>query len=193
MNLRTMTNVLAGAALAAGLGVGAAHAAPVDSTGEGAAQTEQTMALASRPMLRVPFNCGRTWRTHTGGYHDNDGWYSVDMNWGAGDDDFGLRVMASASGTARVYNNSWYGRHVVVHHGGGWSTLYAHLSSVNVTGGQAVGPRTVLGRLGESGNATAPHLHYAQKLNGNAVRIKFGTSTWITYPDDTVRRIRDCL
>lgn len=190
MTLRTISTALAAAALAIGLGSGAAQAAPAGATsGE-----QRVMALVEeRPLLRVPFDCGRVWRTATGSHHqDYDGYYSVDMNWGSGDADFGLPVLASDSGTARVYNNSAYGRHVVVNHGGGWTTLYAHLSAVNVSDGQGVGPRTVLGRLGESGSSTAPHLHYAQKLNNVVKPIKFGTSTWLSYPSDTAERIRDC-
>lgn len=191
MALRTISTILAAGALAAGLGVGVAQAAPA-STGSGV--TASAVAVEERPLLRVPFDCGRTWRTATGSHHqDADGYYSIDMNWGSGDDDFGSPVLASDYGTARVYIHSGgYGRHVVVHHGGGWTTLYAHLSSVNVDDGQSVGPRTVLGRLGASGSVTAPHLHYAQRLDGVAQRVRFGTSTWISYPYDTAARIRDC-
>lgn len=188
---RTISNILAGAALVAGLGAGAAQAAPAATTeGESASATTTT----TRPLLRVPFDCGRTWRTSTGDHHrDEDGYYSIDMNWGSGSDDFGSPVLASDDGTAQVHVHSGgYGRHVVVNHGEGWSTLYAHLSSTNVVDGQRVGPRTVLGRLGASGSVTAPHLHYAQKYNGVAQRVRFGTSSWITYPNDTAARIRDC-
>ena len=192
MTLRTISAVLGATALAAGLGAGAAQAAPT-SAGSGESQSVTT-AVAERPMLRVPFNCGRTWRTSTGAHHqDADGYYSIDMNWGAGDDDFGTPVLASASGTAQVtISSGGYGRHVVVNHGGGWSTLYAHLSSVNVSVNQSVGPKPILGRLGASGNVTAPHLHYAQKHNGVVQKVKFGTSTWISYPNDTIARVRDC-
>lgn len=191
MKRRTITHVLAGAALAAGLGMGSAQAAPVDAT-----QGESTTATTTteRPLLRVPFDCGRTWRTSTGDHHrDEDGYYSIDMNWGSGSDDYGSPVLASDYGTAQVHVHSGgYGRHVVVNHGGGWSTLYAHLSSTNVVDGQGVGPRTMLGRLGGSGSVSAPHLHYAQKYNGVVQRVRFGTSNWITYPYDSVARIRDC-
>lgn len=204
MSRHTMSTAIAVAAVALGLGAGAAQAAPTvtdsGASASGAAATsgtnvaDGTESEAARPLLRVPFNCGRTWRTATGSHHrDSDGYHSIDMNWGSGSDDYGSPVLASGSGTATVYLHSGgYGKHVVVRHSGGWSTLYAHLSEVNVRSGQSVGPRTVLGKLGASGSVTAPHLHYAQKLNGVVKPIKFGTSTFISYPNDSVTRVRDC-
>ncbi len=190
---RRMALVLAATATVAATTTGAAGAAPVGSD-SGAAASTTTAAVAERPLLRVPFDCGRTWRTATGDHHrDADGYYSVDMNWGGGDDDFGSPVLASASGTAYTHRDTGgYGNHVIVRHGGGWSTLYAHLSQINVSNGQSVGPKTVLGKLGGSGNVSSPHLHYAQRLDNVAKPIKFGTSTNLAYPYDTAERIRDC-
>jgi murein DD-endopeptidase MepM/ murein hydrolase activator NlpD len=52
-----------------------------------------------------------------------------------------------------------YGRYVVVDHGDGASSLYAHLSAAWVALGQRVDQGTLIGRVGESGNVTGPHLH----------------------------------
>ena len=59
-----------------------------------------------------------------------------------------------------------YGRYVVVDHGGGYSTLYAHLNQIVATVGQVVDQGDLLGYVGGSGNVTGPHLHYEERLNG---------------------------
>jgi murein DD-endopeptidase MepM/ murein hydrolase activator NlpD len=58
---------------------------------------------------------------------------------------------------------------VVVDHGGGVQTYYAHLSRIDVIAGQEVRRGEVVGALGASGRVTAPHLHYEVRLGGNAV------------------------
>jgi murein DD-endopeptidase MepM/ murein hydrolase activator NlpD len=62
-----------------------------------------------------------------------------------------------------------YGLMVVVDHGKGVQTRYAHLSQVAVSPGQRVGLGDVLGFVGASGLATGPHLHYEMRLNGQAI------------------------
>lgn len=59
-----------------------------------------------------------------------------------------------------------YGKTVEVDHGLGFSTLYAHLSRINVTRGDWVRPGTIVGLAGESGRSTGPHLHYEIRYNG---------------------------
>ena len=52
-----------------------------------------------------------------------------------------------------------YGTVIVLDHGGGWQTLYAHLDSMNVAVGDAVAQGEVIGGLGSTGQATGPHVH----------------------------------
>ena len=59
-----------------------------------------------------------------------------------------------------------YGLMVVVDHGNGVSTLYAHLSRVRVVLGQAVAPGDDLGAIGTTGNVTGSHLHFEVRVNG---------------------------
>ncbi len=74
----------------------------------------------------------------------------------------GNAIYASASGVV-VYagwNNYGYGLMVVIDHGDGWQTLYAHMSQVNVVCGQAVFQGNVIGGVGSTGNSSGPHLHF---------------------------------
>jgi murein DD-endopeptidase MepM/ murein hydrolase activator NlpD len=64
------------------------------------------------------------------------------------------------------WDMSGYGRMVVVDHGSGTQTWYAHLSRINVTVGQDVRRGDVIGAVGSTGRVTAPHLHYEVHIDG---------------------------
>lgn len=70
---------------------------------------------------------------------------------------------------------SGYGNYVVIDHGGGMSTLYAHMSIVKVSVGQYVTQGDVIGVTGNTGASTGPHLHYevhsTTMVNGRAVTV----------------------
>lgn len=77
----------------------------------------------------------------------------------------GTQVKASLAGVVREVNhgaapNCQYGKWVVVEHGNGLATLYAHLSEIKVTKGQAVTTGGSIGFAGNTGYATGPHLHF---------------------------------
>lgn len=73
----------------------------------------------------------------------------------------GTPVLAAASGRVVLVDEvSGYGLTVLVDHGGGWQTLYAHLFEIAVRPGEAVQRGQPLGRVGDSGRATTPHLHF---------------------------------
>ena len=59
-----------------------------------------------------------------------------------------------------------YGNQVTIDHGDGLSTMYAHLSEINVTVGQVLGTQELIGLAGTTGNATGPHLHFEVRING---------------------------
>jgi murein DD-endopeptidase MepM/ murein hydrolase activator NlpD len=83
---------------------------------------------------------------------------------------FGTPIRAAAAGT--VIHSGWlggYGNLVVVDHGGGLSTAYAHQQQIYVGYGQQVGQGEVLGEVGSTGNSTGPHLHFEVRVNGSAV------------------------
>lgn len=57
--------------------------------------------------------------------------------------------------------NDWgYGNMVVIDHGNGWQTLYAHLGSINVVCGMSVGQGAMIGLIGSTGRSSGPHLHF---------------------------------
>ncbi|HUF38165.1 MAG TPA: LysM peptidoglycan-binding domain-containing M23 family metallopeptidase [Anaerolineales bacterium] len=69
--------------------------------------------------------------------------------------------------------NGGYGYTVVVDHGNGYQTLYAHLSSVSRPCGAGVGAGTVIGTAGSTGNSTGTHLHFEVRLNGGFINPWF--------------------
>lgn len=64
------------------------------------------------------------------------------------------------------WNRYGYGNVVVINHGNGWQTLYAHLSTYYVSCGQGLYQGAVLGLVGSTGNSTGPHLHFEMMYNG---------------------------
>jgi murein DD-endopeptidase MepM/ murein hydrolase activator NlpD len=58
------------------------------------------------------------------------------------------------------------GNHIIINHGYGYTSIYAHLSQFNVRAGQKVRRGDIIGFVGSTGLSVAPHLHYELKLNG---------------------------
>lgn len=61
-----------------------------------------------------------------------------------------------------------YGLTIIIDHGGGWETRYAHLSALAVETGQRVESRQIIGRVGQTGNARGAHLHFEVRRKGRA-------------------------
>lgn len=84
----------------------------------------------------------------------------------------GTPIYAAASGRVVITSTGWsggYGNQIVVDHGGGRATRYAHLSSIAVSPGQNVGRGQVIGYSGNSGRSSGPHLHFELIINGSPV------------------------
>jgi murein DD-endopeptidase MepM/ murein hydrolase activator NlpD len=83
----------------------------------------------------------------------------------------GTEVYATANGVIeRVENSNWgYGKCIVIDHGFGFKTLYAHLSKFEATVGTKVKRGTKIGEVGSTGFSTGPHLHYEVIKNGQKV------------------------
>ena len=79
-------------------------------------------------------------------------------------------IRAAGGGkVVEVGTDEVYGLFVVIDHGEGYSTVYAHTSAQMVEQGQQVREREVIALSGSSGQSTAPHLHFEIRLNGSAV------------------------
>lgn len=82
----------------------------------------------------------------------------------------GTKVWTVARG--RVKYAAWAGasgKLIIVSHANGYETIYAHLSKIHVRKGQYVAQRQLIGRVGNTGRSTGPHLHYGMKRHGRYV------------------------
>jgi len=82
-------------------------------------------------------------------------------------------VITAVSGCSHNYGKSYscgcgggYGNYIVINHGNGKATVYAHLSSINVSYGSYVSAGDVIGYVGSTGQSTGAHLHYETRLDG---------------------------
>ena len=83
---------------------------------------------------------------------------------------FGAPIYAVNDGTVEIATSHYsYGNYVLISHGGGRATLYAHCSSLAVKAGQSVKKGQVIGYVGSTGNSTGPHLHFEIRINGYTV------------------------
>lgn len=82
----------------------------------------------------------------------------------------GTSIKASGDGTV-IRSNWWggYGKVVIIDHGGGISTVYAHCSSLLVSTGKHVKQGQVIARVGTTGLSTGPHLHFEIRRNGKPI------------------------
>lgn len=79
------------------------------------------------------------------------------------------RSPIKATNNGKVIYTGWYGGYgkvVIIDHGKATASLYAHLSSINVSNGQTVSKGTTIGNEGSTGYSTGPHLHFEIRLNG---------------------------
>jgi murein DD-endopeptidase MepM/ murein hydrolase activator NlpD len=82
----------------------------------------------------------------------------------------GTPIKAAAGGLALVAGYSGgYGNLIVIDHGNGIATAYAHQSSLAASVGQQVGQGQVIGYVGSTGFSTGPHLHFEVRVNGSPV------------------------
>ena len=110
---------------------------------------------------------------------------------------FDLAVTANvpvlAANSGKVVNADWlgiYGNCVIIDHGQGVSSLYGHLSSIDVKVGDTVSKGQVLGRSGMTGLAGGDHLHFTMLVGGHPVNpVEWWDSHWIQ--DRVERKLRD--
>jgi len=99
-------------------------------------------------------------------YHPEVNHAAIDLDGQEGD-----AVFAVDSGVVVFagWNNWGLGMMVVINHGNGWQTLYAHLSAILVQCGQSVSQGDLIGTIGSSGNALRPQLHFEMMFEGARV------------------------
>jgi hypothetical protein len=113
-----------------------------------------------------PVNAGYGTRFGVPGPHWSSG-YHTGLDFPAAT---GTPVKAVANGTvSKVGSGGPYGNHLIVNHGGGLQSLYAHLSKTRTSNGFGVSAGTRIGDVGATGNTTGPHLHLEARLNGKTV------------------------
>jgi hypothetical protein len=129
-------------------------------------------ASTDGPDFEMPFPCGDTW---TGSSRSSHSPSALSIDWNR-TDDLGAPMMAAAPGVVSKVadlGSRSYGRYVVVDHGGGRSTVYAHLQSIWTSQGQTVDQGTLIGQVGSTGGSTGPHLHFEERLDGTVQRSYF--------------------
>ena len=88
----------------------------------------------------------------------------------------GTPIKAAAGGT--VVHAGWkgsLGKLIVISHGNGVQTYYAHCNSIGVSAGQKVSQGEVIGKVGSTGNSTGPHLHLEIRVNG----VAYNPQNWL--------------
>jgi murein DD-endopeptidase MepM/ murein hydrolase activator NlpD len=136
-----------------------------------AAPSQRSQPAQAEP---APSRSGRMQRPSNGRLTSGYGWrthpisgarsFHAGVDFGA---PTGSPIYAAESGT--VYSAGWrggYGNTIVIEHGGGLTTLYAHQSRFAVSAGQQVSRGQVIGYVGSTGQSTGPHLHFEVRVNG---------------------------
>jgi hypothetical protein len=162
---RRLVPLAVGAVLAGGLTLGV--------------QAPASAGVADGPDYEMPFPCGDTWNGSSRYNHSPSAW-SLDWNRA---DDLGAMVVATAPGVVTSVVNLGsrsYGRYIVVDHGQGRTSLYAHLSAFWSVPGQAVDQGTPLGLVGTSGGSTGPHLHFEERVNRSDQHAYFHRRSFTT-------------
>jgi len=128
--------------------------------------------LACKPSINPISPADPCWLTSTFGYRSDPfsgkrtAHHGIDL---AGPE--GLDIHCAGAGTVLYtkINRRGYGKEVVVDHGYGYQTIYAHLRDIYVEKGQKLSRGEVVGALGSTGRSTGPHLHYEIRKDGRAV------------------------
>ena len=86
---------------------------------------------------------------------------------------YGTPILAADSGSVVAAGWHWsYGNYVEIDHGNGYRTLYAHMSSISVTQGQAVSQGQEIGKVGSTGNSTGNHCHFEVYSGGTLISAR---------------------
>ena len=124
---------------------------------ETVALTTNVVSLTTEHGVRIPLDSFKVNQGYSSLHH------GVDLDGNLGDPIYPI-MGGIVEGV--FYSRFSYGNHIIVNHGSGFKSLYAHLSKVVVQPGQEVDKNTVLGLVGSTGWSTGPHLHLEVYNNG---------------------------
>ena len=152
-----------------------AEAAAAANSGSSSSSSDTTSSAAVSSPSTSGFICplaGKSKANITTGYHGYAGHTGVDFACSSG-----TPIMAAKGGkvviSTALRNSSGgyrsYGNYVVISHGDGTMTLYAHMNSRAVESGATVSQGQTIGYVGSTGNSTGPHLHFEVRVNGKCV------------------------
>jgi len=103
----------------------------------------------------------------------------------------GTPVYATADGYVEktIWSNDGYGNEILLNHQNGYKSLYGHLSKIEVIPNQVVHRGTEIGKTGNSGKSTGPHLHYEilyneKKINPSIFRQQYKPSSLLSLPQE---------
>lgn len=137
---------------------------------------ENQQFLASKPSIQPLSPEDRYWLTSSYGYRTDPFSKRRTMHHGidmAGQ--YGLKIHATGDGVVVTAEHSryGYGNEVIVDHGFGYKTIYAHMQDILVKKGDYVKRGHVVGTVGNTGKSTGPHLHYEVRLNRKTINPLF--------------------
>lgn len=116
--------------------------------------------IASTGKLRFPTSVGRN------GYYNGYHWWALDIP-----NSIGTPIYAADSGRIVVAEYGWnggFGNTILIDHGNGMQTRYAHMSTLLIRGGYVTKGQTI-GRMGSTGRSTGSHLHFETIVNGSQI------------------------
>ena len=123
-----------------------------------------TVSGFSSPLGYLNVTCAYGWRIHPI-WGDKRFHTGVDL---AANQGAPIYAIASGTVTTAAYSDA-YGYYVSLSHGGGYGSMYAHMTNYTVSAGQYVSQGEVIGYVGSTGWSTGPHLHFEVYVNGNTV------------------------
>ncbi len=114
---------------------------------------------------KISYMSGFGYRDHPI-YHINKFHKGIDLTCPAG-----THIQATGNGVVEMVKISkrGYGKHIIINHGYGYKTIYAHMSKIDVKKGDKVVRGQKIGLVGSTGASTAPHLHYEVRINNEPV------------------------
>jgi murein DD-endopeptidase MepM/ murein hydrolase activator NlpD len=133
---------------------------------------EQQLLVARKPSINPISPADHVWLTSTFGARKDPFSGRRKMHHGidlAGR--VGTKIYASGGGVVEVaeHNRYGYGKEVIIDHGFGYRSIYAHLHDILVSAGDTIKRGQLIGTLGNTGRSTGPHLHYEIRKNDRAV------------------------